>query len=291
MRIFRDGVQVASLDGTGASAPIDTVSNPLVGPIRFGASKVSPSVSHYHGTIDEIRVYNYAVSNANIASIYQSQAASFVGLIGRWKFNENSGSTAQDDTAFDHDGAITGAAWIGGNEGSALDFEGTDYVTVPSSALAALDKETTVTMWLYGDPAFQPQANSVIAATDSGGRSVINAVVPHSTSIVYWYCGASPYGTDDYMQKAATPSEYEGQWNHWAFTKNAVTGSMKIYLNGNPTPWHSETGKYRSITQATSFKIGSAANGTGNYDGMIDDVRVYNTELNGADIQSIYQGN
>ena len=29
---------------------------------------------------------------------------------------------------------------------------------------------------------------------------------------------------------AADPSEYKGRWNHWAFTKDARSGEMKIFL-------------------------------------------------------------
>ena len=43
-----------------------------------------------------------------------------------------------------------------------------------------------------------------------------------------------------------------------------------------------------AVVSSDSFKIGSRADGTSGYMGGIDDLRIYNLELNPADIYDIY---
>ncbi len=43
-----------------------------------------------------------------------------------WKFDDCTGSTLEDSSGHEHDGTIYGAAWIAGQSGCALDFDGLD---------------------------------------------------------------------------------------------------------------------------------------------------------------------
>ena len=65
-------------------------------------------------------------------------------------------------------------------------------------------------------------------------------IYPGENGQIYWDCGNDGGGYDR-INKQATEAEYEGTWQHWAFTKNATTGDMRIYLNGEL--WHTGTGK------------------------------------------------
>ena len=88
------------------------------------------------------------------------------------------------------------------------------------------------------------------------------------------------------ISKKAEPDEYEGRWKHWALTKNADTGEMKMYLNG--ALWHSGSGKTKTIAGVTTFNIGSYAGAIGSfYAGLIDDFRIYNYELSSEEIAAI----
>ncbi|MCK5641967.1 MAG: right-handed parallel beta-helix repeat-containing protein, partial [Gammaproteobacteria bacterium] len=205
-------------------------------------------------------------------------------------FEEGVGTATDDWSKYRNDGTITGAAWVTGNtavsSGNALDFEGVDYVTVPASAVSPLNNYVTVTLWQYGD-AVQPQADTLFNGIDTNSYRVILVHLPYSAGTVYWDAGNSGGATYDRISKVANTQDYEGRWNHWAFTKNAVSGDMKIYLNG--ALWHTGTGKTRTMSGITSFKIGSHAAGTSNYDGIIDEFRVYNRTLTQEEIIDDYQ--
>jgi len=163
-----------------------------------------------------------------------------------------------------------------------LFFKGVDYVEVPKQAFASVDSFLTITFWQYGNPAFQPQDQCTFEGTDSLGNRVINAHIPWSNANVYWDAG-NVGGSYDRINKLSQQSDYEGNWRHWTFTKNTVTGKMNIYLNGHL--WHTGTGMTRLMKNIKQFKLGSAANGTMNYDGYIDDFTIWNKDLDTTTIQ------
>lgn len=170
---------------------------------------------------------------------------------------------------------------VSGNSDGFLDFEGPDYVQVPSAAFAQIDSFITIMFWQYGNTQLQPQADMLFEGVNAEGQRVLNVHLPWDNGNIYWDAGnASGF---DRIELGAQPAQYEGKWNHWAFTKNAVTGSMKIFLNGNL--FHSGTGMTRRMNGVVNFKIGSAANGTYNYDGFIDEFSLWKKDLDAATIQ------
>lgn len=48
------------------------------------------------------------------------------GLIGYWKYDEASGTTAADSSGSGNNGAVNGARWTAGNVNNALSFDGID---------------------------------------------------------------------------------------------------------------------------------------------------------------------
>ena len=163
-----------------------------------------------------------------------------------------------------------------------LFFSNTNWVTVPKQAFTNIDSIITVSFWQYGNPAFQPQDNTLFEGIDSLGNRVINVHLPWSDGNVYWDAGnvTSSY---DRLYKAANASDYKGQWNYWSFIKNASTGSMKIFLNGHL--WTSSTGKTRAMKNIKTFHIGGGAAGTMLYDGNVDEFAVWNAELDSNTIK------
>ncbi len=170
---------------------------------------------------------------------------------------------------------------VAGNSDKYLDFEGPDYVQVPAEAFTELDSAVTIMFWQYGDPVIQPQADIIFEGYSASNQRVLNVHLPWDNGNIYWDAGNS--SGFDRIELAAQTAQYEGKWNHWAFTKNVATGSMKIYLNG--VLFHSGTGMVRPMAGITNFKIGSAATGNLNYDGYIDEFSFWNTELDITTIQ------
>lgn len=169
-----------------------------------------------------------------------------------------------------------------------LDFVWGDYVEIPANAFNAIDSFITVSFWAFGDTAKLPENTYIFEGRDASGNRVINSHLPWSNGQVYWDAGNSGGSSYDRINQAANANDFEGRWNHWAFTKDVSTGEMKIYVNGSL--WMTGSGKTRTMTGITSFKIGGAANSSGRYDGSIHEFRVWDTALDSTTIQQwMYQ--
>ncbi len=169
-------------------------------------------------------------------------------------------------------------------QNTSLLFDGLDYVEVPVAPFAELDKEITVSFWLYGTPSAQPKNQLVFEGRNAANQRVIGSHLPWGDGTVYWDAGNEGSGYDR-ISKAASEQEYEGEWTHWALTKNANTGTMQIFRNGEL--WHSGTGLTRSMAGIERFRIGANANSTPQnpYAGMIDEFRVWNKALTPQEIE------
>ena len=162
-----------------------------------------------------------------------------------------------------------------------LFFDGTSNVDVPTDHFTGITNEITISMWSYGTPEILPTNSTVFEGRDANNNRQANVHLPWGNGRVYWDCGFD--GTYDRIDKMADTADFAGQWNHWAFTKNAVTGEMKIYLNG--ALWHAGTGRTRPI-DISQFNIGSAVGGSPAYYGSLSEFRIWSQELDQATIQA-----
>jgi hypothetical protein len=167
-----------------------------------------------------------------------------------------------------------------------LYFNGIGSVSTNGIQFSSISNEVTVALWCYGAPNLP--ANTVLfEGLDAKFRRQINVHLPWSDGNVYFDCGADASGNYDRISKAANINEYTGKWNHWTFTKNAITGEMKIFLNGNL--WHSGTGMKRTI-DINSFVIAASGLPSLNYYGNIDDFQIWNKALDQQTIKDwMYQ--
>ncbi|MGJ8676659.1 MAG: LamG-like jellyroll fold domain-containing protein [Akkermansiaceae bacterium] len=205
------------------------------------------------------------------------------GLIADWSMDDGNGNQVTDDSGNGYDATSSNGTWVTGLENSALDFNGTNSeVTLPSGAFSSVSDQVTISMWIYGDTT-QAKKDTVLYAENSSGNRVLNIHLPWSNGIVYWDAGNTGSNYDR-INKAASASEYKDQWNHWVFTKNATTGEMAIYLNGEL--WHSGTGKARSMTGITNVILGSDVNNN-TYDGIVDEVQLYNVALSASEVSDL----
>ena len=197
-------------------------------------------------------------------------------LLVEWSSNAPGGSTA----AVQATDAGYPAALVNSQPDNALNFGRGSYVDVPTVPLAGISTEITVSLWNFGDATILPVNSTIFEGNNASGARAINVHLPWSNGSVYWDCGGAGGGYDR-IDKAADTLAFEGRWNHWAFTKNTVTGSMKIYLNG--VLWHSGTGKSIPI-DFKNLILGGSADHSLTYYGKIDEFQIWDKELDEATI-------
>ena len=206
-------------------------------------------------------------------------------LVGWWKLDETSGTSAADSSGSNLSGTLTnmdGASdWVAGKIGKALDFDGqNDYVTMGTSSVLN-PSYITVSAW------FKYSASNSV----SGG----NVIVSHWTSgsnypyILYMDSGTMKYAiTNAAVSNAITTGSAvsSGNWHHAAlvYDGSLVRGYLNGNLDGTPT---AQTGAIQTL--ATSTIIGSRDSGSFSFfNGVIDDVRIYNRALTAAEVQALY---
>lgn len=176
----------------------------------------------------------------------------------------------------------TGLAAINANGAHAyLEFNGYGAMVPPQETFESVQNEITISFWSYGDENTLPVNTTILEGVDQDNLRQINVHLPWSNGQVYWDCGNDGGGYDR-INKVADPGEFAGQWSHWAFTKNAATGSMKIYLNGSL--WHEGTGNTKPI-DVQAFVLGGNISGSLSYYGKVDELRIWNEELAEAEIK------
>ncbi len=162
------------------------------------------------------------------------------------------------------------------NNNYAVDLSSSGHLNISGSNMNGLSNEISVGFWAYGDTAALP-ANTCVLYGHGANKyeRQLNIHFPWSDSKIYFDCGYSAGGFDR-IEKQATTSEIEGQWNYWFFTKNAVTGQMKIYLNGSL--WYAVESKTKPIT-IQSLILGKNPDLNENYKGKIRELSIWGKAL------------
>ena len=262
MAIYLDGAVVSSNAAYTKAIVYDT-SN-----WNFGREPTIPTrITKMIG--DEIRFYNRALSAEEIRYHYNRG-----GPVAHWKMDEGSGSTAYDSTENNNDGTLYGEmatstthGWTTGKHGSALSFDGTDDYVIRadqgSSDPLRVSGDLTIEAWIKPNDVVNILKIVEKYQTEGGYSLMI-----HSTSkFRFDYSN----GSQTSLYSALTPSV--GTWYHVVGTYDGAT--MKLYINGLLDNSVAETG-YANSSQV--FTIGSQNDPPygQNFNGIIDDVRIYN---------------
>jgi hypothetical protein len=156
MKLYVNGQLVGSTPMLG---PILTSDRPL----RIGGTGVFGGLEYFDGRIAEVRVYDRALSAAEIeddmevAVLEQTEPQGTItspdDLVAAYGFDEGSGAVAGDASGEGNDGSISGAAWSSpGRFGNALTFDGSDdRVVVPDDPSLDLSGGLTLEAWIKPD--------------------------------------------------------------------------------------------------------------------------------------------
>jgi len=99
------------------------------------------------------------------------------------------------------------------------------------------------------------------------------------------------HSTFSVLQTSSAGTFQDGQWHHVAVTFDR-NGYMKLYIDGNSEDQTdiSATDGY-DIDTTRPLLVGASGNGTVfNFDGVIDEARIFNRVLSSTEIQDLYEG-
>lgn len=225
----------------------------------------------FTGMIDEVRVYNRALSDIEVQALYNYAPVT----LAHWKFEEGSGITAFDSSGNAYNGTIVNSpAWTIGKYGSALGFTAANnnYLNAGSTINLA-NKSFTVEAWIKEDAS---QNNYILTQTAGiSNNNVLHFYMGYNDSIA-----CSFYNND--LSSTLTFS-YDTNWHHVACTFDVTNRARKIYFDGVLAGSDTATANYQG---SGTLKIAGAYTTNNNaFEGVIDDVRIYNYARTQAQIQ------
>ena len=196
-------------------------------------------------------------------------------LIGWWKFDEASGNIAYDSSGYNHHGNLFGGpVYVPGKINSALSFDGTDdYVQLPNLGSFS---SFTIEGWL------KATGDSLIGSI--GYNTFIDGPGSGYRRLLYSTGGKmlAQMGAGNHWSTNIVP---RGQWNHIVYVYNSQTNIAKWYINGNP-----DSEFLGAISFGQPIKIGASYNLTGYmFNGLIDEVRIYNRALSAEEVLALFQ--
>jgi len=284
-----DGNQLSTT--TASSGVWPTVNN--TDTLKIGAQNYAGNA--INTDIDEVKIYNYARTPAQIAWDYNHGAP-----LAWYRFDECS-ETAVNNAApaagigadSGNDGTLiigatgtnttvgtctTSGAWYDGATGkinSAMDFDGTDdYVGTSNNIFSQSTFTGGITMSAWVKPA--SISSSALMVSIEG---VYYLAIDSTTSkLAFEVAGGSVSGDSTTIANAGT-------WVHVVGTYDGT--NSRIYVNGVLENTYAQT-RYDIDTLNRPTTIGQQSTGSYWFNGLIDDVRIYNYALTAKQVDSLY---
>ena len=277
--LYKDGVSVGSVTGTFTGLwNGDIVAKRKT---SIGANGMDDNF-YFDGGIDDVRVYNRALSASEIAQLYNFGASKLnvtktptglqSGLVGHWTFDgkDMSGGVARDISGQGNHGntvsIATSTFYTQGRIGQGVKFDGVnDRISLGGPTLTTTH---SFSFWIKPLPSLDPNYASIIV---NNSLSPFNGLffVSASNRINYYYNGAHTNNTNLTM----------GAWHHVVVSVNA--GNVTFYLNGVADGTHSNATAWTANKMGVS-NYGEPLNAT------LDDMRVYDRALSASEALQLY---
>ena len=199
------------------------------------------------------------------------------GLVAAYGFDEGSGTTVADASGNGNNGTVANGTWATTGEfGKAIQFNGTStLVSIPDAAVSPAHHRHDARG--VGQPVHRRHQ---LARRHLQGRTTTTTSKPHPATRSTPDAGLIAGGIyGDAYGTAALPA------NTWSFLAETYDGAtLRLYVNGTQVAATAHTGSISTSTNA--LQIGGDSLYGQYFKGLIDNVRVYNTALTAAQIQT-----
>jgi hypothetical protein len=271
--IYFNGVQVNEKAVTGA---LDKTKYPFgIGydPIDNGGI--------FDGKMDDVQLYNRALSAIEIAALYAAQNQTPV-VAGNLVADYQSSGNANDATAYNNHAAVQGAQLTTdrfGKSNQAYSFNGVNQSLVAANSPQLNSAFTTISFWV--NPTAFPGSGEVFVLSNGGWQERWKASLPGHGKIVFTTHSGGNCCSD---LDSGSPLTI-GAWTHVAMVHDGTKDI--IYVNGLKANEKSSTGALDPTTKPFGIGFDPIDN---NYffNGSLDEVQVYNVALTEIEIAALY---
>jgi autotransporter-associated beta strand protein len=228
---------------------------------------------------------------AGLCAVFLVAQSAPAGMVGYWKFNEGSGTTAADSSAYHNDGvfANNGLNWGVGKtalsgDNALVDGGSNGYVNIPySTSLGTINttNKFTISLWAY-ETYNVAYAYPIAFANSSNARAWFVQMGTGPGSNMY------AWSTLGWGQKTMNVEGAQNTWVNYAWTWDGSTGAVKAYRDGAQIGATQTAATTFPAWNGGALRIGGGygANDT-SFEGRIDNVVIFNSV---EDIASIMAG-
>lgn len=282
--IYVNGQVVSSYDGSDdpTGSRVDDSGTALG--IGGRSSGLNPG-DWFDGNIDDVRVYNRVLSAAEIAALYSNTSPP----VGMWLLDDGSGTTATDSAGSNNGTLTNGPVWqpSGGHDGGgAVQFDGTnDYINVPYYVTGG--QSMTASFWMKPTGIYDYQYP--LSSNTDAGNKLWNIYTHADGTISLDYIDAP--GTYYTLSSTTTPITTANTWYHVVAVFDVTdtvggNGTAHVYVNGWEIPLDSNAFSDWFGVGSPPLTIGKDRDGQ--FDGLIDDVRVWDRALSTNEVADLY---
>jgi hypothetical protein len=240
----------------------------------------------YYWRIDEYDIPD----SVNKGVVWSFKTMTDTNLVGWWRLEDSIGSTALDSSGHDRNGSISGATWFNDPiRDWCLSFDGSDdYVSVPSNDALNITGDITISAWVYfesGGTELDGSEQVIVAKTVNNGAYDnpfdfrTNASVEPRLTLIR----ADANGHEVVYSDAPMSIH---QWHH--VLVKVENNVPNFYVDGNVTGKTAESFTKTPTGNTNPVLISRRDDGL-YFNGVIDDVQIYNIALSAEKIQQLYQ--
>jgi len=195
-------------------------------------------------------------------------------LIGHWKLDETSGTTATDSSGDDNHGTLhnmAGDEWTTGVIDGGLEFDGTNEFVLCGNEILKITNEVTLSAWVWHDAFKIGQIERYVSI-----RSDISSIRKDLDGRLHFYIKT---GGDSWHLRSDVLTER--QWHHVAGTWDGIT--QRLYFDGAEV----DSDTHGGLLDVISFVDIRLSNSDECINGRLDDVRVYGRALTALEVADL----
>ena len=245
---------------------------------RFGGQiRAGSAYSYLDGQLDDILIYNSALTANEVEALYQ---------YGRLAFGAGFDGDANDVSFNQNHGTVDGATLTEnrfGEEDKAYSFDGEDdYI-----GTTLIDNN-----WAYGGGSISAWIYPTGWGENNVGRIVDKTTATNGSNGYMLYInnnGRISFNVNAGTTRASANGSVElNKWTHVLVTWD-TDALVTCYVNGVKSGTPGTTGALSGITTTNALRIGNRANATDRtFDGVIDDVAVFDYALSEDEVEELY---
>lgn len=271
-----------------------------------GAEASGTPANFFAGSIDDVKVYGYKRTRAQISQDYNRGAPT-----GWWKLDDCTGTTAYDSSGNGNNATLTygggtytqagtctsgtaSDAWYGGATGKfnaslAMDTT-TDTINIGNIAAYSFERTDpfSTSVWIKTSTA---ASMTLISKQDSSAPYSGWNVQTSASGFIYFQL-VNTYSSNTLEVLTASDTGYSnGSWHHIVATYDgsSTPGGVHIYVDGVDKALSTAVNTLSATTvNSISVYLGSRNGTAQKYDGQLDDARIYNYALTSSQVQKLY---